>query len=251
MSFAFSRRFFGSVSKHPGDADRNEDAFMWSSKRSALALCDGATESFDSRLWARILARLFVLKPAVALAKVDVAIAAFTRRHDPRSMSWSRRAAFDRGSFATLLGVTVSPKRDRVRVLAIGDSLALLLDGTRLVASFPYTDPDDFRRQPTLLATRREHNSFLDAPDHADASTTVWRLDQLAQPRIVCMTDALAEWFLRRAREDVRAGEILLGISAIDDLEALVASERQAGRMRIDDSTLLIAIADAGQGTVL
>ncbi len=240
MSFGFSRRFFGSVSKHPGEADRNEDAFTWSPKRSALALSDGATESFDSRSWARILVRLFVLKPVLSMTRVELAITAFTRRHDPQSISWSRQAAFDRGSFATLLGVTVSPKRDQARVLAIGDTVALLLDGTRLVASFPYTDPDDFRRQPTLLSTRREHNSFLERPGHAKASTVVWRLDQFAQPRIVCMTDAIAEWFLRRAQADPCAGEILLGISDIADLEALVAHEREAGRMRVDDSTVLI-----------
>jgi hypothetical protein len=240
MSFGFSRRFFGSVSKHPGDADRNEDAFKWSPERSALALSDGATESFDSRLWARILVRLFVLKPKLSVARVNMAIAAFTRRHDPKSMSWSRQAAFDRGSFATLLGVSVSPERDQARVLAIGDTIALLLDGTRPMASFPYTDPDDFARRPTLLSTQREHNSFLDRPDQLEASSTVWRLDALAQPRIVCMTDAIAEWFLRRAQADACAGEILLGISDTTELETLVVGEREAGRMQVDDSTLLI-----------
>ena len=240
MSFGFSRRFFGSIPKLPGDADRNEDAFMWSPQRSAIALSDGATESFDSGLWARILVRLFVLNPVVSMARVDMAIIAYTRRHDPQSLSWSRRAAFDRGSFATLLGVAVSPELDQARVLAIGDSLALLLDGTRLVASFPYTDPDDFQRPPTLLSTRRGHNTFLKRPSHAGASTAVWRLDRLEQPRIVCMTDAIAEWFLRRAQADPWAGEVLLGISDLADLEALVTHEREAGRMKVDDSTVLI-----------
>ncbi len=240
MSFGFSRRFFGSIPKLPGDADRNEDAFMWSPQRSALALSDGASESFDSGLWARILVRLFVLNPVVSMARVDMAIVAYTRRHDPQSLSWSRRAAFDRGSFATLLGVAVSPELDQAHVLAIGDSLALLLDGTRLVASFPYTDPDDFQRQPTLLSTQRGHNTFLKRPDHAGASTAVWCLDRLEQPRIVCMTDAIAEWFLRRAQADPWAGEILLGISDLAGLEALVTREREAGRMKVDDSTVLI-----------
>ena len=240
MSFGFSRRFFGTVPKLPGDADRNEDAFTWSPRRSALALSDGASESFDSGLWARILVRIFVMKPMLSMARVDLAILAYTRSHDPQSMSWSRQAAFDRGSYATLLGVTVSPELDRARLLAVGDSLALLLDGTRLVASFPYSDPDDFRRPPTLLSTRRAHNSFLKRPGHAGASTTDWRLDRLAQPRIVCMTDAIAEWFLRRAQADPCAGEVLLGISEVADLEALVVGERAAGRMQVDDSTLLI-----------
>jgi hypothetical protein len=120
MSFGFSCRFFGSIPKLPGDADRNEDAFTWSPERSALALSDGASESFDSRLWARILVRLFVLKPVLSVSRVDLAIMAYTRRHDPQSMSWSRQAAFDRGSYATLLGVAVSPELDQARVLAIG-----------------------------------------------------------------------------------------------------------------------------------
>ncbi len=240
MSFGFALRFFGSISKLPGDADRNEDAFTWSPQRSALALSDGASESFDSRLWARILVRLFVLKPVLSMSRVDLGIMAYTRRHDPQSMSWSRQAAFDRGSFATLLGVAVNPELDQARVLAIGDTLALLLDGTRLVASFPYSDPKDFQRQPTLLSTRRRHNTFLKRPGHAEASTAVWALDRLAEPRIVCMTDAIAEWFLRRAQADPCAGEILLGISDVAGLEALVARERKAGRMQVDDSTLLI-----------
>ena len=54
------------------------------------------------------------------------------------------------------------------------------------------------------------------------------------------MTDAIAEWFLRRVKEDPCAGEVLLGISDISDLETLVVQERDAGRMRVDDSTLLI-----------
>ncbi len=240
MSFGFSRRFFGSVPKHPGDADRNEDAFKWSPERSVLALSDGASESFDSRSWARILVRLFVLKPVLSMARLDLAIAAFTRRYVPQSMSWSRQVAFDRGSFATLLGVVFGPKSNEARLVAIGDTAALLLDGPQLVASLPYTDPEDFQRRPTLLSTLREHNSFLDRPDNTGASTAVWHLDQLAQPRIVCMTDAIAEWFLRRAQEDPCAGEILLGISDIAEFEALVAQEREASRMRVDDSTMLI-----------
>jgi hypothetical protein len=240
MSFGFSRRFFGSVPKVLGDADRNEDAFKWSPERSAVALSDGASESFDSRSWARILVRLFVLKPVLSVARLDLAISAFTKRHDPQSMSWSRQSAFDRGSFATLLGVVIGQKRDHARVVAIGDTAAMLLDGNRLVASLPYTDPADFQRRPTLLSTRREFNSFLDKPNHPGAETTVWQFDQLNEPRIVCMTDAIAEWFLRRAQEDPNAADQLLGLSDTGDLEALVTREREAGRMHVDDTTLLI-----------
>ncbi len=54
------------------------------------------------------------------------------------------------------------------------------------------------------------------------------------------MPDAMAEWFLRRAQADPCAGEILLGISDVADLETLVVRERETGRLRVDDSTVLI-----------
>jgi hypothetical protein len=108
------------------------------------------------------------------------------------------------------------------------------------VTSFPFTNPEEFGRRPTLLSTRLEHNAFLDKPDHESTATTDWRLDRLAQPRIVCMTDAVAEWFLRLAQADPCAGEILLGISDYAHFETLVVQEREAGRMHVDDSTMLI-----------
>ncbi len=70
-----------------GDADRNEDAFKWSPERSVLALSDGASESFDSRSWARILVRPFVLKSVLSRARLDLAIAAFTEETDRRPAS--------------------------------------------------------------------------------------------------------------------------------------------------------------------
>ena len=240
MPFRCVPRFFGSVPKLSGDADRNEDAFKWSSERSALALSDGATESFDSKLWAQILVRRFIRNPDFSAADVDRAIAVFTRCHNPAAMSWSRQAAFDRGSFATLVGVSFSPELDEARILAIGDSIALLLDGTRVVTSFPYTDPQEFAQRPTLLSTLRKLNLFLENPGHNSASTAAWRLDRLEQPRIVCMTDAIAQWFLRLAKADPCAGDILLDIPDSAHLEALVAHEREAGRMHVDDTTMLI-----------
>ena len=161
MSFACSKRYFASVPKQPGDGDRNEDAFRWRPSERALALCDGATESFDSRLWARILARRFVRDRDVTPAWVSAAIKVFRRLHKPAALSWSRRAAYDRGSFATLLGVETEADGSVARLVAVGDTVAVLLDGPKVVASFPYESAEDFRRRPALLSTRPEHNKFL------------------------------------------------------------------------------------------
>jgi hypothetical protein len=238
MSFACAQRFFGSVPKQPGDGDRNEDAFRWRPERRALALSDGATESFDSKLWARILARRFVRDLDLTLGWVSAAIEVFRRHHKPEAMSWSRRAAFNRGSYATLLGVETNPEGTEARIVAVGDTVAALLDGRELVTTFPYTDPDEFRRRPALLSTKPEQNKFLEKLK--TAPSTVWRLDDYSEPRIVCLTDAIAEWFMRLAASDRTCGDILLAIKEPSQLEAVVAHEREGGRMRVDDATLLI-----------
>ncbi len=54
------------------------------------------------------------------------------------------------------------------------------------------------------------------------------------------MTDAIAEWFLGLARTDADAGEVLLGINDNVKLESLVTREREARRMKVDDSTMLV-----------
>ena len=240
MAFGFSRRFFGSIPKHSGDVGSNEDAFDWSPEGLALALSDGASESFDSRLWARILVRRFVENRDRSSASIDAAIKEFVRHHDPKSMSWSQHAAFERGSFATLLGLEVASDLKEAQVFAIGDTVALLLDGDRLVASFPYRSADEFQQRPTLLSSRRRHNSFLEEFDFLKASTITWRLDACTTPRIVCMTDAMGEWFLHLAVGDPSIGDLLLAFSEHAHLERVVRHERKAGRMRVDDSTVLI-----------
>ena len=54
------------------------------------------------------------------------------------------------------------------------------------------------------------------------------------------MTDAIGEWFLRLAAVDPAAGEILLALTEESGLEALVLHERDAGHLRVDDTTVLI-----------
>jgi len=74
---------------------------------------DGASVSFDSASWSRILARRFAQHPQFDPDWVAQAIADYAKLHDRDSLPWMQQAAFDRGSFASLLGVT-----DRGRIAA-------------------------------------------------------------------------------------------------------------------------------------
>jgi hypothetical protein len=232
--------FRGSCPKDPLASDINEDRWAFDEGQARLALCDGASESYNSSVWAQILADKFVLDPAITSKWVVDALADYVARHDIATMSWSRRASYERGSFATLLGVQHIPGNKTVEVLAVGDTLAVLANGGKLVSTWPYCEPERFKDRPTLFSTLTEHNAFVSETAFWTTHLRHFELDEMESPRLMCVTDALGEWILRQAQTDGGALARLLALTTEEELVALVVEERQAGRMRIDDSTLLV-----------
>src|SRR5579872_5977396 len=98
--FALARGF--TVAKRDGEA--NEDAWQHS-HRGAGAVSDGASVSFDSASWSHLLARRYAQHPDFDAAWLEQAMAAYAKVHDRDGLPWMQQAAFDRGSFASLLGV--------------------------------------------------------------------------------------------------------------------------------------------------
>ena len=82
----------------------NEDSFRRSAK-GVYALSDGASVSFDSASWARILVRRYTRDPEFTREWLSAAIAEFRKLYDRDSLPWMQQASFDKGSFASLLGV--------------------------------------------------------------------------------------------------------------------------------------------------
>lgn len=232
------QQFAGTCPKDTSGNDINEDRFAVDAANGRLALCDGASESFDSARWADILATKYVADPAVSTRWLAAAEAQYAAAHDFASMTWSRQAAYERGSFATLLGVEYKVQHNTVEILAVGDSLAVLVDTDKINKCWPFDDPERFREHPTLLSTLPMHNAFLSETDFWTKRGTTFHLTGLRKPNLLCMTDALGDWFLRQAAEI--AVPRLLALSTQEDLDHLVVEEREAGRMRIDDTTLLV-----------
>jgi hypothetical protein len=239
--------FAGQVPKDPQFPDANEDACAIAPERGRAAVSDGASESFDSRTWAHLLASRFIEDPAISGDWLTDVIHSYTSQFDPASLSWSKKAAFDRGSFATLLGIEHSAEHGTVDLFAIGDSLAVLLEGSDLVASFPYGQSGEFQRRPELLCTINQMNAFIGASDFRLKHQDTWTLHPDCDPVVLCMTDALGEWALRLAEEGRPQWETLMSVSDVSELEALVMRERQSRTMRVDDATLLRLSFTRGQ----
>jgi hypothetical protein len=212
---------------------RNEDAKSVSTRRGVSALSDGASVSFDSAAWANILVRRYAQNPRFDRDWLNGAIREFGKLYDRESLPWMQQASLDRGTFASLLGVR-HDGTGIVDVLAIGDTIAVFCDGDYILSSFPYTSPDEFEQRPQLLSTNAADNNFID-----DIEPRRWNLNEYERPALLCMTDALGQWVLAHRNDEPSPIAILRQIKSLARFRRFVASERQAGRLRRDDTTLL------------
>lgn len=209
-----------------------------------MAVCDGASESYNSRLWAKIISRKFAADPKFSPDWLSGALHEYVAAHDFPTMSWSQQLAYGRGSFCTLLGIDYDTVHHTVDVLAIGDSIAILIAEGSYVQAWPFDDPERFKEHPTLLATLTQHNSFVGESGFWTSSGTTFHVNSYRNPRLLCMTDAIGEWALRHALARTDGIARLLALTTEEQLCELVVEERAAKRMRVDDSTLIVLSFD-------
>ena len=99
----------------------NEDRYCVSDDGAICAVSDGASVSFDSGPWAEILARRFISNQDISKLWIEAAIDEYCSAYDREAMSWAYQAAFDRGSFATLLGIVCASDGRGVGIFAFGE----------------------------------------------------------------------------------------------------------------------------------
>lgn len=232
--------FHGKVPKVFDSEEFNEDAYALSLDSGRIAVSDGATNSYDSRTWAELIVNQFVSDPAVTNDWINLLLEKYNLQHDYISMSWSQQAAFEKGSFASLIGVENYPHHQTVDVLAVGDSLAVLLDQTKFIDSFPYVLSEEFNQRPELLSTLDAHNSFLNSHCFYSKHHKTWSISDYSRPLLLCMTDALGQWALSNKENGTPVWEKLCGIRSRDQLQELVTQERASKNMKLDDVTFIL-----------
>jgi hypothetical protein len=231
--------FSGQIPKDFNFPESTEDAFEIDVTSSRIALSDGASESFDSKTWAKLLVRSFVQNPEVNIDWLAEAVGNYNERHDPASLSWSKQAAFERGSYATLIGIECFRNHCSIDIIGIGDSLAVLLSGNDFLDSFPYKTANEFKQRPTLFCTNTHNNNFVDESDFYSLHSKTWSVGSIPSVFLLCMTDALAEWALMMAEVGKPQWRELMAIRQESELQVLVESEREKKLMRTDDVTLI------------
>lgn len=231
------------VPKDTERRDLNEDAWAVDDSVTRVALSDGASESFDSRTWAKLLVNAYATDSSFSAEWLDKVLASYVAAVDYEALTWSKQAAFDRGSFATLLGVEMAPNGLDVEVLALGDSVAFHVRANQLQVSFPYTTAEQFDARPELLSTKASSNAFVSEPGFFwRNSSSTWNV----QPGDVLLlaTDAVAQWALRERDTEPTPWSFLCSVSSGEDFESKVLDLRQESQIRLDDSTLIRLIVE-------
>jgi hypothetical protein len=186
-------------------------------------------------MWSHLLVRRYRQQPHFDERWVDQAVQHYATRHDPAHLSWSKQAAFERGSFATLLAIHIRNGASQAELLAVGDTIAVLGISGVFCTSFPYTSADQFKTNPLLISTRHDCNGGLFETDPS-RFRAIWTLLPF-QSKLMAMTDALGAWLLAEPHSRF---PVLADLRSRTRFIKLIENERLAGRMRRDDTTLLI-----------
>lgn len=218
--------------------DENEDAIELALDSSKIIISDGASESYDSKTWARLLVGNSIKLAELSGDWLSGLIADYEAKFDLANLPWSKQAAFARGSFATLL-VIENLIEDEINLFSVGDSLAVLLNNTEFVESFPYLLSEEFKQRPELISTNSVLNTFLESPDFISKRKKTWSIKDVSNPIVLCMTDALGQWALRNCEEGNPVWQKLCDIQNEDEFNELVITERLGKNIRIDDTTLV------------
>jgi hypothetical protein len=219
-----------------------EDAFAADTARRRFAVADGASEASFAALWARLLTEGFISvrgKPWRDLGWLAPLRQRWASEVGAVPLPWYAEAKRDVGAFATFLGLVFRPARKEQppfwRALAVGDSCLFRTRREKLLKAFPVTQSDAFGNQPRLLRSRGAGVE----PEY-ELACGRWRKGD----RFLLMTDALAQWFLRRIEEGkTPCAEVAHLLTESDPPAAFpgwIEERRKGGVLRNDDVTLLV-----------
>jgi len=241
-----------SVPKQGYQPEEYEDA--WAYTATWLALADGASDAFESRLWAQALVQAFIHQPpelrrAALLDWLAAPIQVWKEGIHWQQLPWYAEEKARRGAFATLLGVTFAwsttggtGETDTTApwaAIAVGDVCLFQIRAQEAIVHFPVHRAADFGTTPPLLSSRLDYNRrSLEALRTCTGES--WPGDLF-----VLATDALAAWFLYQVEAGERPWQCLIDLTE-DTFATLVASLQHEGVIRNDDVTLVLAVDTRG-----
>ena len=237
IGWGFEVVFAGSVCKREGE--RNEDQYLVDRAQLRFALSDGASVSYDPATWAELLCKKYVDDPDISTSWIEDAVRSYNGAVDRDALPWMKQAAFDQGSFASLIGLSINIDDKTINLTAFGDSNVLIMKEGIVTERFPISDVEEFSRSPNLLCTVGRENTYI-TEDLISTGKRTFDLKTVVDEdkiAILMATDALSAWVMRTDTE-ARLNS-LFAITEQEKFAELVRDERQKGDLKIDDTTMI------------
>lgn len=257
-SFEVECRF--RLAKINEDIENCQDYYDSDPNGSRLAIADGATQSFYSGLWARILCGTYCLWPDT------ISPQNWVKWHESAQASWGKEVNnklkilkatgkpswiecqnglnLKKDAFSTFVGMSLS--NGYIRGICIGDSYAMLVRLTTstqeqdaqtrsvsIIRLFPGTWQHLFGSRTTGLSSYKQDHphmpEFFDIPIPDDSKSY----------RILLMTDALAEYTLKMESKGATFISKLLSLASESQFIECISECRKNG-LANDDISLIV-----------
>ncbi|MFH3608297.1 hypothetical protein WAH46_11305 [Acinetobacter baumannii] len=235
--------FQGTHPKEIGEEKANEDSFAFSKDLTKFILCDGASESYNSQLWAKIICDSFIKCDDIDDNWLNNAAKKYVLQHDFNNMSWSQLSAYQRGSFTTFSSINLDFINKKIITRLFGDSFIFFFKKNNGKYKYHQTfDIPNFHLNPILLSTKIELNDLIDFDkENSNHYLEIPILPNDESIIAICTTDALADWFFR-AMTVIDHNKLINIFLNINDrkFNKLVRVSRNRGSLKVDDTTLVI-----------
>jgi hypothetical protein len=242
-----------STPKKGGLPRENEDHFFPHEAeirrgRVSVAIADGASEGYMSKLWSKILTISYVNFDRTNLDIrrftdfcvdiYDYQLEGYIQRRMERGspLRWFEENLMNKGSFSTLLGVTYvqsSPAGGHWVSYSVGDCCLFQIRG-ELIDVFPVMDPSAFGNSPDLISSNPAYNVELESRVKVKTGRFLFG------DTFYLMTDAIAHWFVTQIAEGTKPWNAIDEFLESDNqgLPEYIDRLRMENRLKNDDVTI-------------
>ena len=252
------RRFSDRTHKEMETISGCQDNFQSDTAKNCFAIADGATQSFYSSIWSKLLVDYFCENPQIDkenwqewlkpiqeqwLEEVRNKLEIAKRDDNPARIEIQNLLNRFESATSTFIGLQFIENQAKISI--VGDSCLFIFRGNQLIQTYLLKKSTDFNNRPGYFGSRSKNNDYN--PKFLDIELKYKQhSDKLY---FVLATDALAEYIFKHTEQLGDILTTLLKINTEQEFENFVKSARHNGtiKMKNDDVTLMILEVSDGE----
>jgi serine/threonine protein phosphatase PrpC len=253
------RRFSDRTHKEMETISGCQDNFSYNEAKNCFAIADGATQSFYSSIWSKLLVDYFCENPQIDKNNwqewleliqqkwLEEVRAELEKAKSGNNFAWIEiYNGLERSKSATSTFIGLQFIENQAKISIVGDSCLFIFQGNQLIQTYLLKKSTNFNDRPGYFGSRSKNNDDYE-PEFLDIELKYKQhSDKLY---FVLATDALAEYIFKHTEQLGDILTTLLKINTEQEFENFVKSARHNGtiKMKNDDVTLMILEVSDGE----